>query len=57
MPIDLFVELLPVAMHNALSTYETRRNELVNYEVSSLREMTQLLNRYALNCGKAIICY
>lgn len=44
--VDLFVELLPVGIHNALSAYETRRNELVNYEVSNLREMTQLLNRY-----------
>lgn len=44
--IDLFAELLPVSIHHALSSYETRRTELVNYEVSNLREMTQLLNRY-----------
>lgn len=43
--IDLFAELLPVTIHHALSSYENRRNELVNYEVSNLREMTQLLNR------------
>lgn len=45
MLIDLFAELLPVTIHHALSSYENRRNELVNYEVSNLREMTQLLNR------------
>lgn len=37
---------MPVGVHHALSSYENRRNELVNYEVSNLREMTQLLNRY-----------
>lgn len=51
--IDLFAELLPVSIHHALSAYETRRNELVNYEVSNLREMTQLLNRYMY---KILIC-
>lgn len=44
--VDLFAELLPVGIHQALSAYETRRNELVNYEVSNLREMTQILNRF-----------
>ncbi|XP_014470359.1 PREDICTED: programmed cell death 6-interacting protein [Dinoponera quadriceps] len=53
---DLFVELLPVGVHHALSAYETRRNELVNYEVSNLREMTQLLNSVlaSLNLPAAI---
>lgn len=44
--IDLFMELLPVGVHQALSSYEIRRNELVNAEISKLREMTQVLNRY-----------
>lgn len=43
---DLFAELLPLNVRHALSAYENRRNELVNYEISNLREMTQLLNRY-----------
>ncbi|XP_012231815.1 programmed cell death 6-interacting protein [Linepithema humile] len=53
---DLFVELLPVTIHHALSSYENRRNELVNYEVSNLREMTQLLNSVlaSLNLPAAI---
>ncbi|EFN81685.1 Programmed cell death 6-interacting protein [Harpegnathos saltator] len=53
---DLFAELLPVSIHHALSAYETRRNELVNYEVSNLREMTQLLNSVlaSLNLPAAI---
>lgn len=53
---DLFEELLPVTIHNALSSYENRRNELVNYEVSNLREMTQLLNSVlaSLNLPAAI---
>lgn len=41
---DLFAELLPVSVHQALSSYEVRRNELVNSEISKLREMTQILN-------------
>ncbi|KAF3428254.1 hypothetical protein E2986_02109 [Frieseomelitta varia] len=41
---DLFADLLPVSVHQALSSYEVRRNELVNSEISKLREMTQILN-------------
>lgn len=41
---DLFAELLPVSVHQALSSYEIRRSELVNLEISKLREMTQVLN-------------
>lgn len=44
--VDLFVDLLPVSVHQALSSYEVRRNELVNSEISKLREMTQILNGY-----------
>lgn len=46
MLLDLFADLLPVSVHQALSSYEVRRNELVNSEISKLREMTQVLNRY-----------
>ncbi|XP_011173498.2 programmed cell death 6-interacting protein isoform X2 [Solenopsis invicta] len=53
---DLFVELLPLNVRHALSAYENRRNELVNYEISNLREMTQLLNSVlaSLNLPAAI---
>ncbi|XP_035736483.1 programmed cell death 6-interacting protein-like [Vespa mandarinia] len=46
---DLFTELLPVGVHQALSSYEVRRNELVNAEISKLREMTQVLNSVLAN--------
>ncbi|XP_044599221.1 programmed cell death 6-interacting protein [Cotesia glomerata] len=53
---DLFEDLLPVAVHHALSSYEIRRNELVNTEISKLREMTQVLNTVlaSLNLPAAI---
>ncbi|XP_011862723.1 PREDICTED: programmed cell death 6-interacting protein isoform X2 [Vollenhovia emeryi] len=53
---DLFAELLPLNVRHALSAYENRRNELVNYEISNLREMTQLLNSVlaSLNLPAAI---
>ncbi|KAG5322964.1 PDC6I protein, partial [Pseudoatta argentina] len=53
---DLFAELLPLNIRHALSAYENRRNELVNYEISNLREMTQLLNSVlaSLNLPAAI---
>ncbi|XP_076302882.1 programmed cell death 6-interacting protein-like protein AliX [Lasioglossum baleicum] len=41
---DLFADLLPVNVHQAVSSFEVRRNELVNSEISKLREMTQILN-------------
>lgn len=53
--LDLFAELLPVGVHNAVSAYENRRNELVNYEVSNLREMTQLLNRYTRETSRSVV--
>ncbi|KAL6268421.1 hypothetical protein P5V15_001557 [Pogonomyrmex californicus] len=53
---DLFAELLPLNVRHAMSAYENRRNELVNYEISNLREMTQLLNSVlaSLNLPAAI---
>ena len=53
---DLFADLLPVSVHQALSSYEVRRNELVNSEISKLREMTQVLNSVlaSLNLPAAI---
>ncbi|XP_063974590.1 programmed cell death 6-interacting protein [Diachasmimorpha longicaudata] len=53
---DIFEELLPVGVHQAISSYEIRRNELVNCEISKLREMTQVLNTVlaSLNLPAAI---
>ncbi|XP_015430734.1 PREDICTED: programmed cell death 6-interacting protein isoform X2 [Dufourea novaeangliae] len=53
---DLFADLLPVSIHQALSSYDVRRNELVNAEISKLREMTQVLNSVlaSLNLPAAI---
>ncbi|XP_077276281.1 programmed cell death 6-interacting protein-like protein AliX [Temnothorax americanus] len=53
---DLFADLLPLNVRHAMSAYENRRNELVNYEISNLREMTQLLNSVlaSLNLPAAI---
>lgn len=53
---DLFEDLLPVSVHQALSAYELRRAEVVNTEISKLREMTQVLNTVlaSLNLPAAI---
>ncbi|KAL3103138.1 hypothetical protein niasHS_002324 [Heterodera schachtii] len=41
---DLFESLIPVSVQNALSTFEGRRNELINIDVGRMREYTQLMN-------------
>ncbi|XP_076672846.1 programmed cell death 6-interacting protein-like protein AliX [Andrena cerasifolii] len=53
---DLFADLLPVNVHQALSSYGVRCNELVNADISKLREMTQVLNSVlaSLNLPAAI---
>ena len=42
---DLFEELCPVAIHQALSAYDGRRQELVNIEVTKLKDATNLMNQ------------
>lgn len=44
--IDLFAKLVPMAVHQALQTYESRKAEIVNFEIGRLKEATALLNRY-----------
>ena len=34
-----------MAVHNALQAYESRKAEIINFEVGRLREGTQLMNR------------
>lgn len=46
MVVDLFVKLVPLAVHGAMSAYETRKGQLVGTEVGRSREATQTLNGY-----------
>lgn len=41
---DLFEKLLPVSVQQALSKIEVRKQEIVNTEIATIRELTQLLN-------------
>ncbi|XP_063911920.1 programmed cell death 6-interacting protein isoform X2 [Zophobas morio] len=41
---DLFTELVPVAVHQALAAYDVRKTEIVNTEIGRLRESTTTLN-------------
>ncbi|KAL7069577.1 hypothetical protein ACQ4LE_011039 [Meloidogyne hapla] len=41
---DLFESLVPVSVQNALSTFEARKNDVVNIDVSRMREYNQLMN-------------
>lgn len=47
--VDLFSKLVPMAVHNALQAYESRKVEIINFEVGRLREGTQLMNRLDSN--------
>lgn len=41
---DLFQELVPMPVHQAMTAYDVRKGELVNREINELRKATQLLN-------------
>lgn len=53
---DLFESLVPVAVQQALVSYDTRKQEIVTSEIGKLRESTQLLNSIlaSLNLPAAI---
>lgn len=53
---DLFTKLVPMAVHNALQAYESRKGEIISFEVGRLREGTQLMNSVlaSLNLPAAI---
>ncbi|XP_032218255.2 programmed cell death 6-interacting protein [Nematostella vectensis] len=54
--IDMFTKLVPMAVHGALTAYENRKAEIINFEVGRLREGTQLINSIlaSLNLPAAI---
>ncbi|XP_041371730.1 programmed cell death 6-interacting protein-like isoform X2 [Gigantopelta aegis] len=41
---DLFEKLVPLAVHDALTSFENRKSQIVNMEIGRLREATQLMN-------------
>uniref|UniRef100_A0A1I7ZGC7 BRO1 domain-containing protein n=1 Tax=Steinernema glaseri TaxID=37863 RepID=A0A1I7ZGC7_9BILA len=41
---DMFSSLVPVQIQSSLSTFESRRSDIINCETSSLREYTQIMN-------------
>ena len=47
---DLFAKLVPMAVHQALQAYDSRKAEIINFEVGRLREGTQLMNRCVRRC-------
>ena len=42
---DLFESLVPVTVHQAMAAYDVRKSEIINGEVSKLRDATNMLNR------------
>ena len=52
---DLFPSLVPVAVNQAVATFESKKAELVNKEIGRLRESTQVLNGYVQQ--KHFSCY
>jgi programmed cell death 6-interacting protein len=41
---DLFAKVVPLTVHNAIATYESRKDALIQAEVGKLREASQILN-------------
>ncbi|GJQ69171.1 putative programmed cell death 6-interacting protein [Trypoxylus dichotomus] len=53
---DLFSELVPVVVHQAMAAYDLRKSEITQTEIGRLRESTQVLNSVlaSLNLPAAI---
>lgn len=45
----MFSSLVPLAVHEALEAYDTRKKEIVNMQVGRLQEKTNLINGYELS--------
>lgn len=41
---DLFVTLVPIAVHNGLQSFKAKRQEALNFEIGKLRQATELMN-------------
>ena len=41
---DLFAKVVPLTVHNAIATYESNKDALIQAEVGKLREASQMLN-------------
>lgn len=57
---DLFADLVPLAVTQALSAFDVRKKAIVDAEVGRLREHTQLMNGCALLtrflCERSVMC-
>lgn len=42
--LDMFINLVPVQVLNAMQSYQGRKSEIINIESGRLREHTQLMN-------------
>lgn len=45
---DLFSTLVPMAVHNGLQGFKTKKMDAFNLEIGKLRQATELLNAYVL---------
>ena len=41
---DLFTRLVPMQVHQALATFDSKKDELIREEIAKIREATQDLN-------------
>ena len=41
---DLFTKLVPMAVHQAITTYDGAKSALINNEIGKLREATHFIN-------------
>ena len=42
--LDLFSTMVPVAVHNGLQTFKSKKMDTFNLEIGKLRQATELLN-------------